>query len=78
MEINTEDNNFYFTFHSDQVNRWKLERDPKASSATDWSMDPQTVREMLKQDYLATKTSTKETDWLVENLIAPKAPFNSF
>lgn len=78
IEINTENNKFYFTFQSDQVNRWKLKKDPKASPAKDWSMDPKTVREMIQQDYLATKKGAKETDWLVQNLIAPNAPFNSF
>lgn len=78
IEINTADNKFYFTFQSEQVNRWKLEKDPKASPAKDWSMDPKTVREMIQQDYLATQKGAKETDWLVQNLIAPNAPFNSF
>lgn len=78
IEINTDDNKFYFSFQSEQVNRWKLERDPKASPAKDWSQDPKTVREMIHEDYLASQKEAKETDWLVQNLIAPDAPFNSF
>jgi len=78
IEIETKDNKFYFTFQSEQLNRWKLEQDPKASASKDWSFDPKTVREMLYQDYIATKKGAKETDWLVQNLIAPNAPFNSY
>lgn len=78
VEIQTDDNSFGFSFQSEQVNRWKLLQNPKASKDMDWSKDPGTIQEMIRQDYLASQTVSKEIDWLVTNLVTPDAKFDSF
>lgn len=78
LQIKVGDESVTFSFQSEQVNRWKLKQDPKASKKRDWSKDPKTVRAMIERDYLASKKASAESDWLVQNLTGDKPAFRSY
>lgn len=78
VQLQVGDESVTFSFQSEQVNRWKLEQDPKASKERDWSKDPKTVRAMIERDYLASKKATEESNWLVQNLTGEKPAFESY
>jgi len=78
VHIELGDESVTFSFQSEQVNRWKLKQDPKASKTRDWSLDPKTVRAMIERDYLAAKKATEESNWLVNHLTGEKPAFQSY
>jgi hypothetical protein len=76
--IETENGNSYWIkFSSKQVNRWKLEQNPDASTKVDWSRDPKTVKAMIERDYAASKKAARESELLIDFVLGPNPQYDS-